>query len=114
MRTRSFFHLADKQSDHNRRPDSELVTVRVQILAIPDSPQRFGDPPTPKYRDTSLQVLSGASLLLEASGPWDAFRLEVTQDRPVYTLTRFPPSSTVRLCSGYSGGYPSIALALNN
>jgi hypothetical protein len=60
-------------SDHDRRPDSELASVRGQILALPDSPSTPGNPPTPNYRDISLQALSGASPSA-GSGPQDVFR----------------------------------------
>lgn len=59
-------------SDHDRRPDSELASVRGQILALPDSPSTPGNPPTPNHRDISLQALSGASSL--ASGAQEALR----------------------------------------
>ena len=60
-------------SDHDRRPDSELASVRGQILALPDSPSTPGNPPTPNHRDISLQALPGTSA---ASGPQEAFRVE--------------------------------------
>jgi hypothetical protein len=56
-------------SDHDRRPDSELASVRGQILALPDSPSTPGNPPTPNHRDISLQALSGVSSSSPASGP---------------------------------------------
>ena len=62
-------------SDHDRRPDSELASVRGQVLALPDSPSTPGNPPTPNYRDISLQALSGASSLSPpASGLQEALR----------------------------------------
>jgi SPRY domain-containing protein len=63
-------------SDHDRRPDSELASVRGQILALPDSPTTPGNPPTPNHRDISLQALSGTlSLSAAASGPQEVFRV---------------------------------------
>jgi SPRY domain len=60
-------------SDHDRRPDSELASVRGQILAPPDSPSTPGNPPTPNHRDISMQALSGTAAA--ASGPQEAFRV---------------------------------------
>ncbi|KAF8507091.1 SPRY-domain-containing protein [Russula emetica] len=62
-------------SDHDRRPDSELASVRGQILALPDSPSTPGNPPTPNHRDISLQALSGAPSLSAPSVPQEAFRV---------------------------------------
>ena len=62
-------------SDHDRRPDSELASVRGQILALPDSPSTPGNPPTPNHRDISMQALSGASSSSGASGPQEALRV---------------------------------------
>ena len=60
-------------SDHDRRPDSELASVRGrQTLPLPDSPTTPGNPPTPNYRDISLQALSGASS--SANGAQEALR----------------------------------------
>jgi hypothetical protein len=61
-------------SDHDRRPDSELASVRGHILAPPDSPSTPGNPPTPNHRDISMQALSG--MAAAASGPQEAFRVE--------------------------------------
>ena len=58
-------------SDHDRRPDSELASVRGQILAPPDSPSTPGNPPTPNHRDISMQALSAST----ASGAQEAFRV---------------------------------------
>ena len=66
-------------SDHDRRPDSELASVRGQTLALPDSPSTAGNPPTPNHRDIFLQALSGASstaaaaAAAAASRPQEAF-----------------------------------------
>jgi hypothetical protein len=50
------------QSNHDRRPDSELASVRAdQELPLPDSPVTPGNPPTPNHRDISLQALSGGT-----------------------------------------------------
>jgi len=62
-------------SDHDRRPDSELASVRGQILALPDSPSTPGNPPTPNHRDISLQALSRASSSSAASGRQEVFRV---------------------------------------
>ena len=49
-------------SNHDRRPDSELASVRAgQELPLPDSPNTPGNPPTPNHRDISLQALSGGA-----------------------------------------------------
>jgi hypothetical protein len=54
-------------SNHDRRPDSELASVRGQCLPPPDSPTSPtspttpGNPPTPNQRDISLRALSSAS-----------------------------------------------------
>jgi hypothetical protein len=61
-------------SDHDRRPDSELASVRGQVLSLPDSPSTPGNPPTPNYRDISLQALSGASSSSVPSGHQEALR----------------------------------------
>jgi len=53
--------LRQRASDLDRRPDSELASVRGQVLALPDSPSTPGNPPTPNHRDISLQALSGAA-----------------------------------------------------
>jgi hypothetical protein len=53
--------LRQRASDQDRRPDSELASVRGQALALPDSPSTPGNPPTPNHRDISLQALSGAA-----------------------------------------------------
>jgi SPRY domain len=59
-----FIHTPRRQSpsNHDRRPDSELASVRGQALPPPDSPTTPGNPPTPNYRDISLRALSGAPL----------------------------------------------------
>jgi hypothetical protein len=53
-----------------------LASVRGQIIALPDSPSTPGNPPTPNYRDISLQALSGVSSSAPASGPREAFRVD--------------------------------------
>jgi len=65
--------LRQGPSDHDRRPDSELASVRGQVLPLPDSPTTPGNPPTPNFRDISLQALSGVTLS-SASGIQEALR----------------------------------------
>ena len=49
-------------SNHDRRPDSELASVRPnQVVPLPDSPSTPGNPPTPNHRDISMQALSGGA-----------------------------------------------------
>ncbi|KAH9968951.1 concanavalin A-like lectin/glucanase domain-containing protein [Russula dissimulans] len=63
--------LHSRSHSHDRAADSELASVRGQILPLPDSPSTPGNPPTPNHRDISLQALSGAS---SASGAQEALR----------------------------------------
>ncbi|KAI0004318.1 concanavalin A-like lectin/glucanase domain-containing protein [Russula compacta] len=73
---------------HDQSADSELASVRGrQTLPLPDSPTTPGNPPTPNYRDISLQALSGAS---SASVAQDALRDGSTagisrRDPPAYS-----------------------------
>jgi len=62
-----------RSHSHDQAADSELASVRGQILAPPDSPSTPGNPPTPNHRDISMQALSGTSAA--ASGPQEAFRV---------------------------------------
>ena len=56
-------------NNHDRRPDSELASVRAgQELPLPDSPVTPGNPPTPNHRDISLQALSGGASSSGAQG----------------------------------------------
>jgi len=57
---------------HGHGAESELASVRGQILPPPESPTTPGNPPTPNHRDISLQALSGVSS--SASGVHEALR----------------------------------------
>ncbi|KAI0274653.1 concanavalin A-like lectin/glucanase domain-containing protein [Gloeopeniophorella convolvens] len=67
---------------HDRRPDSELASVRIQALPPPESPTTPGNPPTPNHRDISMQALSSM-----ASGEAQ----DALDDRSGATISRREP-----------------------